>query len=43
MIGNETVGWHYRLNAHEFGQTLEDSEGQACWHATAHGAAKSQT
>ena len=22
------VGWHHRLNGHEFEQTLEDSEGQ---------------
>ena len=22
------VGWHYRLNGHEFEQTLEDGEGQ---------------
>ena len=26
-IENEMVGWHHRLNAHEFGQTLGDSEG----------------
>ena len=25
---DETVGWHRRLNGHEFGQTLGDSEGQ---------------
>ena len=25
---NEMVGWHYRLNAHEFEQTPGDSEGQ---------------
>ena len=25
---NEMVGWHYRLNGHEFEQTLEDGEGQ---------------
>ena len=24
----ETVGWHHRLNGHEFEQTSEDSEGQ---------------
>jgi len=24
----EMVGWHHLLNGHEFGQTLEDSEGQ---------------
>ena len=26
--GNETVGWHHRLNGHESEQTLGDSEGQ---------------
>ena len=25
---NEIVGWHHRLNGHEFKQTLGDSEGQ---------------
>ena len=25
---NEMVGWHHRLDGHEFEQTLEDSEGQ---------------
>ena len=25
---NEMVGWHHRLNGHEFEQTLGDSEGQ---------------
>ena len=24
---DEIVGWHHRLNVHEFEQTLEDSEG----------------
>ena len=27
-IDNEMVGWHHRLNAHEFEQTLGDSEEQ---------------
>ena len=27
-IEYETVGWHHRLNRHEFEQTSEDSEGQ---------------
>ena len=27
-IEYETVGWHHRLNGHEFEQTSEDSEGQ---------------
>ena len=26
--GDETVGWHHRLNVHEFEQTLGDGEGQ---------------
>ena len=25
---DEMVGWHHRLNGHEFGQTQDDSEGQ---------------
>ena len=25
---DEIVGWHHRLNGHEFEQTLGDSEGQ---------------
>ena len=25
---DEMVGWHYRLNGHEFEQALRDSEGQ---------------
>ena len=25
---DEMVGWHHRLNGHEFEPTLEDSEGQ---------------
>ena len=25
---NEMVGWHHRLNGHEFEQTLGDTEGQ---------------
>ena len=28
MTEDEMVGWHHRLNGHEFEQTLEDSEGQ---------------
>ena len=28
MTGDEMVGWHHRLNGHEFEQTLGDSEGQ---------------
>ena len=34
MTEDEMVGWHHRLNGHEFEQTLGDSEGQgilACY------------
>ena len=27
---DEMVGWHHRLNGHEFDQTLRDSEGLSC-------------
>ena len=41
---DEMVGWHHRLNGHEFEQTLGDSEedGEA-WCAAVLGAAKSWT
>ena len=35
MREDKTVGWHHRLDAHEFEQALEDGEGQgslACCH-----------
>ena len=28
MTEDEVVGWHHRLNGHEFNQTPGDSEGQ---------------
>ena len=28
MAEDEMVGWHHRLNGHEFEQTLGESEGQ---------------
>ena len=40
---NEMIGWHHRLNGHEFEQTPGDSEGQEAWCATVHGVAKSWT
>ena len=40
-IDNEMVGWHHQLNAHEFEQTLGDSEGQRS--LVVHGVAGSQT
>ena len=30
---NETVGWHYRLNGHEFEQALGDAEDREAWRA----------
>ena len=34
------VGWHHRLNGHEFEQTLGDNEGQEAWCATVQGGHK---
>ena len=33
LTEDEMVGWHHRLNGHEFEQALGDSEGQGgvCW------------
>ena len=39
----EMVGWHHRLNGHEFERTLGDSEGQGSPACCNPGAAKSQT
>ena len=39
MTEDEMVGWHYRLNGHEFEQTPGDSEGEgslACCSAWGH-------
>ena len=30
MIEDEMVGWHCRLNGHEFEQIPRDGEGQGC-------------
>ena len=37
------VGWHHRLNGHEFEQTLGDGDGQGSLVAAVHGIAKSWT
>ena len=40
MIDDEMIGWHHRLNGHEFERTLGDSEGQgslACFNPWGHG------
>ena len=34
------VGWHSRLNEHEYEQILGDSEGQGAWCAALHGGYK---
>ena len=43
MAEDETVGWHYRLNGHEFEQTLGDVDGQGSLVCTVHGVTKSRT
>ena len=37
------VGWHHRLNGHEFEHTLGDGEGQGSLHAAVHGVAELDT
>ena len=37
------VGWHHRLNGHEFEQTLGDTEDKETWLVAVHGVAKSRT
>ena len=43
MTEDEMVGWHHRLDGHEFEQALKvgDRQGGLC--ATVHGVAKSRT
>ena len=43
MTEDEMVGWHHRLNGHEFEQVLGVGDGQEAWRAAVHGVAKSQT
>ena len=43
MTEDKMVGWHYRLNGHEFEQTPGDSEGQEAWLVAVHEVAKSWT
>ena len=40
MAEDEMIGWHQRLNGHEFEQTPGDSEGQEAWCAAVHGVAE---
>ena len=39
---DEMIGWHHRLNGHEFEQAPGDCEGQGSWSAAVHGVAKSR-
>ena len=42
MAEDEVVGWHHRLNGHEFKQALEVGNGQGeAWHAAVHSITKS--
>ena len=43
MTEDEMVGWHHRLNGHEFEWTLGVGESRDSWRASVHGVAKSQT
>ena len=43
MTEDEMVGWHPRLNGHEFGWTLGVGDGQEGLVAAVHEIAKSQT
>ena len=40
---DEMAGWHYRLNGHEFEQTLGEVNDREAWCAAVHGFAKSRT
>ena len=40
---DEMVGWHHRLDEHEFEQPLGVGDGPEVWRAAVHGVAKSQT
>ena len=37
------VGWHHRLNGHEFEQDQEMVKNREAWRAAAHGVTKIQT
>ena len=37
MAENAVIGWHHRLNGHEFEQALEDGENREAWRPAVHG------
>ena len=43
MTENEMVGWHHRLNGHEFEQSPETVKDREAWRAAVHGVAESGT
>ena len=43
MTENEMVGWHHRLNGHEFEQALGVGDGREAWCTAVHGVTKSRT
>ena len=43
MTEDETVGWHHRLNGHEFEHALGDGDGQEAWRAADRGVTKTHT
>ena len=43
MTENEMVGWHHRLNEHEFEQTPGVGDYREAWRAAVHGVTKSWT
>ena len=43
MAEDEMVGWHHRLNGHEFEKIQGEGEGQGSLACCVHGVTKSQT
>ena len=43
MTEDEMVGWHHRLNGHEFERASEAGDGQGSLECCSHGVTKSRT